>query len=155
MRTKRRSLAARPAFEGMPLAEINITPLIDVLMVLLIIFMVLTPLYSRSLAVSPPSSTSSPPSTTTPAPLILSLEETGMDLGGIPVASLDDLERLLKERKIERPEAAIFVRAEGLMTYGRIVDALDVARGAGFERIGMLPDSQEGDLGHSLKRRNP
>ena len=129
----------RPAARAM--SEINITPLIDVMLVLLIIFMLVTPLASRGLDLdlpAPAREVSLPP----PPALVLSLEG-GPD--GTVLASfdrqpvpLDALRRTLVDVYETRSDKTLFVRIAGGLRYGQAVEAMDVARGAGVERIGLL-----------------
>jgi biopolymer transport protein TolR len=132
METERRSSGVAA------MAEINITPLVDVLLVLLIIFMVVTPLAQRAFDTALPRPASTPTPSGVPPSLVLELEESGLALNRTPVASLDDLETRLRAFFETHADKTLFVRASGTLQYGRVVEALDVARGAGAGRIGML-----------------
>ena len=121
-----------------PLADINITPLIDVMLVMLIIFMVVVPVSRRGLdaAIPEPASRNGdgvPPS------VLVTVDTTGLRLGAKPVLTVTDLEADLRDALASRRDKVVFVRATGAVSYGRVVAVVDAARGAGAERIGLVP----------------
>lgn len=117
-------------------AEINVTPLIDVMLVLLILFMVMTPTATRSLdaRIPDPRADGAAPA----EPLVVTVEAEGFRLNGRPIAAASDLEAELRDALSNRADRTVFVRADGKVTYGRVVEGMDCARGAGAERIGIL-----------------
>jgi len=119
-----------------PTAEPNVTPLIDVMLVLLILFMVITPLTHRSLDVEVPAPAvdSGPPERA----LVVDVGVSVFRLGSTPFASAADLEDELRSRLAVRTDRTVIVRAAEPVTYGRVVSALDAIEGAGAERIGVL-----------------
>jgi biopolymer transport protein ExbD len=134
-------MASTPgARSGGIVAQINVTPLVDVLLVLLILFMVVTPMTTRSLDSALPVPAPPSPETSTPPPpsLVLELDDAGLALNRRPLASLADLESRLRDLLATRADKTLFVRASGRVAYGAVVEALDAARAAGVTRIGLL-----------------
>ena len=133
--------ATRPAALGAT-SDINITPLIDVMLVLLIIFMVVTPLAQKGLDIAlPQPPPPNQPADTTPPEHRRPLDRGGPDLGEQePVGDISELEQRLRDIYQTRSDKTIFVRASGDVAYGKVVAAMDAAKGAGVERIGIISE---------------
>jgi biopolymer transport protein ExbD len=133
--------ATRPAALGAT-SDINITPLIDVMLVLLIIFMVVTPLAQKGLdiALPQPPPPNQPQQKTPQNTVVLSIEETLISVNKNPVGDISELEQRLRDIYQTRSDKTIFVRATGEVAYGRVVAAMDAAKGAGVERIGIISE---------------
>ena len=124
-------------------AEINVTPLIDVMLVLLILFMLVTPVAPRGLETRVPEPAPSRPPTALPPPssVVVTVEAAAYKLNQAPLLTIAELESLLREQLAARTDKTVFVRADLDVKSGRIVEAMDVARSAGADRIGfVLPD---------------
>jgi biopolymer transport protein TolR len=137
--------ATRPS-HGEAKSDINITPLIDVMLVLLIIFMVVTPLAQKGLDIAlPQPNPNARKDATPPNTVVLGVENspTGpiYTVNKNPLGNLEELDNRLKDIFQTRSDKTLFVRATGDIGYGKVVEAMDVARGAGVERIGIISES--------------
>jgi biopolymer transport protein ExbD len=120
-------------------ADINVTPLIDVLLVLLIIFIVVAPVAPKALDASLPSE-GDPTGEANRRGLVLDVHPDDFALNSTPVLTLHDLDQRLRAAFETRGDATLFVRPSTDISYARLVAALDVAKGAGASRIGLVDE---------------
>ena len=120
--------------------EINVTPMIDVLLVLLIIFMMVIPMSRKAIDLQLPDPTpDNTPSGPPPSQIVLEvLPGNTFRINTQPV-SKNDLSRRLKEIYDPRPDKIIFVKGDPAVKYSDVIAAMDAARGAGVKIIATTP----------------
>lgn len=118
-------------------AEINVTPLVDVVLVLLIIFMVVTPLLKQEIAIELPLAENSRGAEDA-SQVTVSLAADGSTLlNGTQIPS-EDLITRLAAMYADRPDKTIFLEADRGLTHGRVVDLMDDCKAAGIAQIGVI-----------------
>lgn len=131
---------------GLALAELNITPLLDLVFVLLIIFMITTPLMEQQLPVDLPKASTSI-ATSLPDPksiLTLTLAKDGSTLLGSEKIRLDQLASLLTQRKARDPQLVVSLRADSSLPYETVFRALEAVRSAGARLdLANFPDTHK------------
>lgn len=120
------------------LAEINVIPLVDVVLVLLVIFMVTAPMLYRGMDIKLPTSASNTIKPEMRAVLTIEKDQR-LYLDKDPV-SLVQLERKLRVLKEEHAEVALYLRADREVPYGVVVQVMDGVKKAGIEKLGMVTD---------------
>ena len=131
---------------GLALAELNITPLLDLVFVLLIIFMITTPLMEQQLPVDLPKASTSI-ATSLPDPksiLTLTLAKDGSTLLGSEKIRLDQLTSLLTQRKARDSQLVVSLRADSSLPYETVFRALEAVRSAGARLdLANFPDTHK------------
>jgi biopolymer transport protein ExbD len=132
------------AGKGGPNPTINVTPLVDVVLVLLIIFMVVTPMLVRTLDVRIPASPENmpPPPEDAPPSLVLEVGPDGTVTFDDQQVPMNQLRGRIEHALAERTEKQVFVKVDDGARYGDAVAAMDAARGAGAETIGTVVGGQ-------------
>ena len=126
---------------GGPMADINVTPLVDVMLVLLIIFMVTAPMLHQGISVALPKTQTTNIRTGLDDPIVLSISREGLYyINETPVARgllKDRLRAILKGRR----EKAVLLKADRGLSYGTVVETLDLLNRMGIESLGMITDT--------------
>jgi biopolymer transport protein TolR len=138
MRTFRR----RNPFENKPMAEINVTPLVDVMLVLLIIFMVTAPLLQMGIDVNLPR-VKAKSIDVAEEKLVLTItpaKEIFINKNRIPIG---DLRTKLESIFTSRTDREIFMRADKAIPYGFVVEVMSEVRKAGVDKLGMITEPPE------------
>jgi biopolymer transport protein TolR len=125
------------------LADINVTPLVDVMLVLLIIFMVTAPMLHQGVSVALPKTQASNLPKSPEDPIILSITRGGLYyINETPVAH-----GLLKDRLTAflrgRRDRTVYLKADKALPYGTVVETMDLLNRMGIESLGMLTESRE------------
>ena len=131
----------RPGLQNRPLSEINVTPFVDVMLVLLVIFMVTAPLMQQGIDVDLPE-TSTQPLRVKDEPLIVSVKKDGSYFVGRKEIAAEELQAKLEAIFEGRDSKEVFLRADQDAAYGVVVKALAAARAAGAKQLGMVTEPE-------------
>ena len=120
------------------LAEINVIPLVDVVLVLLLVFMLTAPMMYRGIDVNLPKTSSKP--TAIEERLVLTISKDRLLYLNERPLPLTTLESRLRELIRDRTDKTIFIKADKDLAYGYVVETMDRVRRAGIERVGMVTE---------------
>jgi len=124
-----------------PMSEINVTPFVDVMLVLLIIFMVAAPLLTVGVPVELPRTAASALPTEQEEPLAITMAADGRILIQTQDVAEDELIPKLRAVAAERSNDKIFLRADGAIPYARVAQVMGALNAAGFRNIGLVTDT--------------
>ncbi len=123
-----------------PMAEINVTPFVDVMMVLLIIFMVAAPLLTVGVPVELPKTAASALPSETEEPLTVTIAADGVVSIQNTEVGRDELVPRLQAIAAERSDDRVFLRADGAVTYEVVAQIMGALNAGGFSSIGLVTD---------------
>ena len=136
---RKRGYAARRKYA--PMAEINVTPMVDVMLVLLVIFMVTAPLLTVGVPVQLPK-TKAAAMTNPDEPLVVSVKKDGAIFLQETAIELDQLGPRLAAITANKPDTTIYVRADQETNYGMFAQVLAELQASGFNKVGLVTDSK-------------
>jgi biopolymer transport protein TolR len=125
-----------------PIADINVTPMVDVMLVLLVIFMITAPLLQVGVPVDLPK-TSAQQVGGKDEPLVVSVNAKDEVFLGDTKYEVDDLATKLKAVHDEKPDQRVFIRGDKTINYGRMMQVMGIIIDAGFRQLGLLGEQAD------------
>ena len=125
-----------------PMSEINVTPMVDVMLVLLVIFMVAAPLLEQGVKVDLPEANAEPMKQSTQEKLVLTLAKDGRAYLGKTEIPIERLTELLSTNEKLRVEKELYLHADQSLPYGLVVKVMAAAKAGGAESLAMVTDPE-------------
>jgi len=140
------SIAVRDVSKNVS-SNINVTPMVDVMLVLLIIFMVITPMLQNKVAVdmAKVENTTNMPDADKEDAIVVAVTRDGGVFLGQNKTSLDQLGVQVREKLADKPGKTIYIRADARAQYLAVENAIDAVRTAGVDDVGLLTQKKEGN----------
>jgi biopolymer transport protein TolR len=126
-------------------SNINVTPMVDVMLVLLIIFMVITPMVQNKVAVTLPQTLTPEvmPDADKEDAIVVAVTRDGHTYLGAEQVALDDIGPKITDKLTNKTNKEVYMRADARANYGKVMDAIDAIRTAGVEQLGLLSDKKQ------------
>ena len=137
-----------------PMSEINVTPLVDVMLVLLVVFMVAAPLLTVGVPVDLPQ-TQAPPINEPKEPLVITINGEGRIYVQESEVPTDSLVPRLEAITGSNPDALLYVRGDKAINYGRVVEVMSLVSTAGFRKVSLIAESPKGVAGKAAPGAAP
>ena len=129
-----------------PMSEINVTPMVDVMLVLLVIFILTAPLMASSIKLDLPK-TDAATASEAPKFVALVIDKAGQIFLNDKTIAIDALKASLTRTAVQNPETEVQLRADESVPYGKVVEVMGAAQKAGLNRIGFVADAPISALG--------
>ena len=129
--------------KGGPMADINVTPMADIMIVLLIIFMVITPMLQKGVDVKLPQAGNTKERKDEPKTIVVAVKkDTTTYIGSQKLDDQNQLQALVKERLQDLPEGArmIYLKADDQLPYSEVMKVMDLCREAGVEEVALIAE---------------
>jgi|SRR5580700_699830 biopolymer transport protein TolR len=126
-----------------PMSEINVTPLVDVMLVLLVVFMVTAPLLTVGVPVDLPQ-TAAPPINEPKEPTVISVNKDGAIFIQETSIPIDTLVSRLQAITGANPDAVLYVRGDKDINYGRVLEVMSLISNAGFRKVSLVAEAPKG-----------
>ncbi|HVZ59235.1 MAG TPA: biopolymer transporter ExbD [Terriglobales bacterium] len=126
-------------------SSINVTPMVDVMLVLLIIFMVITPMLSKGISVDLAKTDNPIPMADADKEdaLVVAINREGVVFFGTDKTPVDQITGKIKDRLEGRVDKRVYVRADASVRYGTVVEVVDNVRAAGVDQLGLLTEQRK------------
>jgi len=126
-------------------SNINVTPMVDVMLVLLIIFMVITPMVQNKVAVTLPQTLTPEvmPDADKEDAIVVAVTRDGHTYLGAEQVALEDIGPKITDKLANKTSKEVYMRADARAPYGKVEDAIDAIRTAGVEQLGLLTDKKQ------------
>lgn len=142
--TKTKSRGRRTGGSYRPMAEINVTPFVDVMLVLLIVFMVAAPLLTAGVPIDLPDSQAKPIESEDNKPIEISVGRDDKIYIGETEVDMEKLIPLLSAMTEGQSDRRIYIRADQGLQYGRVMGVIGAVSGAGFNKVALISENKGG-----------
>ena len=132
-------------------SNINVTPMVDVMLVLLIIFMVITPMLQKGVSVDLAKANNpiQMPDADKEDAIIVAVMRDGKIFFDTQQVTAEELTTKVRDRLQNRPDKRVYVKADARAKYKAVVDVVDNVRSAGVDQLGLLTEQKRGTEGHN------
>ena len=133
-----------------PMSEINVTPLVDVMLVLLVIFMITAPLLTVGVPVELPQ-TQAPPINEPKEPLTITVNKEGAVFIQETTVPIENLVPRLQGITGSNPDQVLYVRGDKEINYGRVLEVMSLVTAAGFHKVSLVAEAPKGNAGATAR----